>query len=152
VGYKLPGESESYANPIVIDNSVMMRWLFDDGSIADQQYAKAVLAALKDRQLTVLVPPIWVYESAFVTNHYVKQKSINRADSRQQLDMLFELVNVIYTQQTPVELLEVSQAVNISSYDAAYLLLAQQQECPLATLDKKMKKAHKKSAGVVFIP
>lgn len=152
MGYKLPGAAEGYANPIVIDNSVMMRWLFDDGSTADQHYSKSVLAAVKDRQLTVLVPPIWVYESAFVTNHYVKQKSINQTDSRQQLDMLFQLVNVIYTQQTPVELLETSQAVNISSYDAAYLLLAQQQECPLATLDKKMNRAHKKSGGPLFIP
>ena len=108
----------------------MMRWLFDDGSTADQHYAKSVLAAVKDRQLTVLVPPIWVYESAFVTNHYVKQKSINLTNCRQQLDILFELV----------------------SYDTAYLLLAQQQACPLATLDKKMNKVHKKSGGQVFTP
>jgi len=51
-----------------------------------------------------------------------------------------------------MELLEASQAVDIFSYDAAYLLLARQQQCPLATLDKKMNKAHKKSSGQVFIP
>lgn len=152
MGYKLPGETEGYANPIVIDNSMVMHWLFDDGSTADEHYAKSALAAVKDRQLTVLVPPIWVYESASVTNHYVKQKYINQTNSRRQLDMLFQLVNVISTHQTPMELLKASQAVDISSYDVAYLLLAQQQECHLATLDKKMNKARKKSAGLVFIP
>lgn len=58
--------------------------------------------------------------------------------------MLFHLVNVIDTQQTPVELLEDSQAVNISSDDAAYHLLACQQKCLLATLVKKWEKPTKR--------
>ena len=152
MGYKTPGKGERYANAVVIDNSVIMRWLFNDGSNTDQQYSKDVLQSLQNQQLTVLVPPIWIYESAFVTNHYLKQQVISLADVNQQLDMLFDLVNVIHTQQTPTELVEVSQAVNISSYDAAYLLLAKQQQCPLATLDKKMEQVHKKNAGLIFVP
>ncbi|MBV1876794.1 MAG: type II toxin-antitoxin system VapC family toxin [Pseudomonadales bacterium] len=150
MGYKTPNQSEHYTNAIVLDNSVIMRWLFNDGSKTDQHYAKNALKALQNQQLLALAPPIWIYESAFVTSYYVKKKIINSAAANQQLNMLFGLINIIHMQQTPADLLEVSLTHNISSYDAAYLLLAQAQQCPLATLDKKMKQAHLNNDGLIF--
>ena len=56
MAFKSLSQDERFDNAMVIDNSVMMRWLFKDGSTADQDYAERVLQATKTRQLTVLVP------------------------------------------------------------------------------------------------
>lgn len=48
---------------LVLDNSAMMRWLFDDGSTADRRYAVKVLDRLGERQGTVFAPYVWVYRA-----------------------------------------------------------------------------------------
>jgi len=150
VAFKSLIKDEQYENAIVIDNSVMMRWLFKDGSASDQTYAKRVLQAIKTKEFTVLVPYVWVYESAFVTHYYVKQKTMSYDDAISRLDALFELSTVIRGEETPNQLFEIAQSYAVSSYDASYLLLAKQQECPLATLDKKMRKSCTKFNGILY--
>lgn len=150
VAFKGLAKDEQYDNALVIDNSVMMRWLFTDGSASDQAYAKRVLQAIKTQAFTVLVPYIWVYESAFVTHYYVKQKAVTYDDATSRLDALFELSTVIRGEETPSQLLDVARSYTVSSYDASYLLLAKQQECPLATLDKKMRKACKQFDDMLY--
>lgn len=143
-------ENEGHDGVLVIDNSVMMRWLFKDGSLSDQRYSKKVLTAINDNALTVIVPYLWVYESAFVTHYYVKQKSISYEDAMSRVGALFELSTVIRGKETPAQLLHAARSKGVSSYDASYLLLAGELDCPLATLDKKMRKAFKKSGGSLF--
>ena len=61
------------------------------------------------------------------------------ADSRRHLEYLFDVCTVISDGVTPVALFEFSLQHRISTYDAAYVLLAQNQGGSLATLDKKMR-------------
>lgn len=150
MAFKSLAKDERYERALVVDNSVMMRWLFKDGSEADQDYAKGVLQGIKAEGFTVLVPYIWVYESAFVTHYYTKQKAVSTEDAISRLDALFELSTVIRGEETPSQLFETAQSCNISSYDASYLLLARQQGCPLATLDKKMQKACQQLGGSLY--
>lgn len=150
MAFKSLAKGERYDNALVVDNSVMMRWLFKDGSDSDQDYAQGVLQSIKDRGFTVLVPYIWVYESAFVTHYYVRQKAISTEDATNRLDALFELSTVIRGEETPSELFETARSCNISSYDASYLLLVRQQDCLLATLDKKMQKACRQLGGSIY--
>ncbi|MEE8056259.1 MAG: type II toxin-antitoxin system VapC family toxin [Pseudomonadales bacterium] len=150
MAFKSLAKNERYENALVIDNSVMMRWLFKDGSASDQQYAKNVLQAIKVEAFTVLVPYLWVYESAFVTHYYTKQQVISQEDASRRLDALFELSTIIRGEEHPNQLLTLAQPYKVSAYDASYLLLAKQQDCPLATLDKKMQKACKAFNGTLY--
>ena len=150
MAFKSLAKNERYENALVIDNSVMMRWLFNDGSAADQNYAKSVLQAIKSKAFTVLVPYIWVYESAFVAHYYTKQQSVSLEEATSRLEALFELSTVVRGEETPSQLLHVAQSYGVSTYDASYLLLAKQQACPVATLDRKMQKACKKFNGLLY--
>lgn len=62
------------SDALVIDNSVMMRWLFNDGSEEGQQYAQKVLHHIETRKPKVIVPYIWVYEASFVVNFILKRQ------------------------------------------------------------------------------
>lgn len=129
---------------LVVDNSVMMRWLFDDGSPADRRYATRVLETIQAQNLQVIVPNIWVYESSFVVSYYFNQHVLPVAHARRHLEYLFDVCRVMSDGVTPAALFEASRLHRISTYDAAYVLLAQNYACSLATLDKKMRRVARK--------
>ena len=130
----------------------MMRWLFADDSESDQAYARKVLLAIKNQALQVLVPSIWVYESAFVVNYYTQKDAISHENSIHHLKYLFDLCLVARCEETPASLFGFSYNNGLSSYDSAYLMLAQQQGCALATLDKKLSKVAGISGCSLFAP
>jgi predicted nucleic acid-binding protein len=129
---------------LVVDNSVMMRWLFDDGSPSGRRYAARTLGYIKEDNPQVLVPYIWVYESSFVVNYYVGQGSLEGSEAVSHLESLFDICTVIADREPPATLFMFSRAYGISTYDAAYLILARAQNSPLATLDKKMRRVARK--------
>ena len=132
-----------YNNAVVVDNSVSMRWLFDDGSSKDKKYAKQVLENIDAQSSHVIVPFLWVHEAAFVVNFYSNSESLELETIMNHLSSLFHLCTVVSTQNEPSTVFEFSNRHKISAYDAAYLMLAQQQVCSIATLDKKMTKVAK---------
>lgn len=134
-----PGENQN-GNALVLDNSVMMRWLFDDGSPADRRYAASVFQYIQASQCSVLVPYVWVYEAAFVVNYYVQQGDIEQEEGSSHLESLHDLSSVIADWHSPAVLFEFSHQHGLSAYDAAYLILARSQGIPIATLDKKMRR------------
>jgi predicted nucleic acid-binding protein len=138
VAFKSLAENQRLSNAIVVDNSVMMRWLFQDGSESDQQYAQQVLTQIEAHKPQVIVPYIWVYEASFVVNYYAKKDSLSYATSINHLDSLFDLCAVIRGEEPPSKLFDFANTHRLSSYDAAYIQLAVQQCCPIATLDKAM--------------
>jgi predicted nucleic acid-binding protein len=140
----LPSGSVHNNNTLVLDNSVAMRWLFDDGSPSDRRYAASVLDHIQETNAGVIVPYVWVYESAFVVNFYVGQGDLEWRHGTNHLNSLYDLCTVAIDKVPPAGLFEFSHVHGISSYDAAYLLLAQSQDLPIATLDKKMRRVAKK--------
>ena len=143
-------QNEQLENPIVVDNSVMMRWLFHDGSEADQSYARQVLSAIGSQNLQIIVPYIWIYEAAFVVQRYSKQNEMAYEQYKTQLTWLFELSLVIRGEEVPARLYEFSYRYGVSAYDAAYVMLALKQSCPLATLDKTIIKISDKANYTLF--
>jgi predicted nucleic acid-binding protein len=140
VGFSQLDPAVLYDNAVVVDNSVCMRWLFDDGSAKDKKYAKQVLENIDAQSSQVLVPFLWIHEAAFVVNFYVNSESVELEKCVNHLNSLFHLCTVVSTESEPSEVFEFSNHNKISAYNAAYLMLAQQQGCPIATLDKKMTK------------
>lgn len=131
---------------LVVDNSVAMRWLFADGSEADRQYASAVAALVETSE--VHVPALFVSEAANVISRALKAGVI----SAQECESRFDLLKDMEASVDPTESVHPAMPLAIkafeeglSAYDATYLLLAKKLGCPLATLDKDLRRAAKNS-------
>tara|TARA_Y100000031_G_C8047295_1_gene304504 strand:+ start:166 stop:588 length:423 start_codon:yes stop_codon:yes gene_type:complete len=133
---------------LVIDNSVVMSWCFKDEA---NPYADMVLDWLTES--TAYVPHIWSLEVLNVLLVAERRKRLSEADSTRFLTLLSQLPIAIQ-QDAPDkvmnEILALARANNLSSYDAAYLDLAMRKGVPLATLDKKLKRAAKKMDVPIF--
>lgn len=137
---------------IVVDNSVVMRWILDDGSNRDRRYARSVLDYVMQHEATVLVPVLWVYEAAFVVQYYVKQDALACMEAHNHLSALFNVLTVMQETFDPGSYFETGHAQGLSAYDSVHLKLAGVHGLPLATLDKKMKKVAEKIGVPVFVP
>jgi len=130
---------------LVIDNSVAMRWLFADGSVADRQYASEVAALVETSE--VHVPALFVTEAANVISRALKVGVISPQECESRFDLLQAMqasVHQIESTHSAMPLAIKAFEEGLSAYDATYLLLAQKLGCPLATLDKDLRRAAKK--------
>ena len=129
---------------LVVDNSVAMRWLFTDGSESDRRYASEVAAMVESSE--VHVPALFVTEAAHVISRALKIGVI----TPQECESRFDLLNAMQASIDPMESMHSAMPLAIkafdeglSPYDASYLLLAKKLGCPLATLDKDLRRAAK---------
>jgi predicted nucleic acid-binding protein len=129
---------------LVVDNSVAMRWLFADGSEADRRYASEVAAMVESSE--VHVPALFVTEAAHAISRALKVGVI----TPQECESRFDLLNAMQANIDPMESMHSAMPLAIkafdeglSAYDASYLLLAKKLGCPLATLDKDLRRAAK---------
>ena len=123
----------------VLDNSVVMSWCFKDET---NQYADAVLDRLSEA--TAIVPSIWPLEVVNVLLVAERSKRLQQADSVRFITLLLQLpieVEHEWPEKIMKDLLALGRAKNLSSYDASYLDLAMRKDCPIATLDKRIRDA-----------
>ena len=136
----------------VLDNSVSMRWLLASNKKADQKYAEKVLKSMVDSE--ALVPNLWHLEA---TNVLLSAKKRDEIDSGEieifisQLENLPIHTDVNTAKQAFNRILALADAYKLSSYDAAYLELAIREGLPIATLDKDLKKAVKKTGIEIYL-
>lgn len=127
----------------VIDNSVVMTWCFKDEA---NQYADAILDSLEVS--AGFVPSIWPLEVCNVLLVAERKKRIGEADSARFIALLTELP-IIVEQEPPErmikEIFALAREHKLSSYDASYLDLAMRKGLPVATLDKNLIAAAKRS-------
>ncbi len=136
----------------VLDNSVAMRWLLASKKKADQAYAENVLQSLIDAE--AVVPNLWHLEAANVLLAAEKRGDLEPGEVERfiaQLESLPIVVDPLTSHQAFSRGLGLSRAYNLSSYDAAYLELAIREGLPLATLDKGLIKAAKKTDVPVYL-
>jgi predicted nucleic acid-binding protein len=131
------------SDDFVIDNSVVMTWCFKDEI---SQYSDHILDRLEES--TGFVPSIWPLEVCNVLLVAERKKRISEAGSTRFLALLAELP-VIVEQETPErmirEIFALARKHKLSSYDASYLDLAMRKGLPIATLDKNLLAAAKRS-------
>jgi predicted nucleic acid-binding protein len=131
------------SDDFVIDNSVVMTWCFKDENI---QYSDFILNMLES--FTAIVPSIWPLEVSNVLLVAERRKRISEADSTRFITLLSELP-IIVDQESPErmikEIFALARKHNLSSYDASYLDLAMRKGLPIATLDKNLLAAAKRS-------
>lgn len=135
----------------VLDNSVTMRWLLNDGRVQDTSYARGVLLALKNTD--AVVPSLWALEVANVVTKMESKGVLTTAITQSFISALNQL-NIVTDKTTSDhalgEVLDLARRYKLSAYDAAYLELAMRSGLALATLDTDLTKAAKK-AGVPIL-
>lgn len=135
---------------LVIDNSVVMRWLFKDGSEVDRDYAGKVASLVETHD--VYVPALFVPEAANVISRALKAKVISKVDADRCFDLIDDMAAHIAPPDDTSAVMQLALRAhedNLSAYDASYLLLAENLRCPLATLDQDLRKAAVKRGVVV---
>lgn len=132
----------------VLDCSVAMSWCFEDEA---DGYSDRILDLLAKGEGHV--PNLWLLEVANVLIGAERRGRLTEADSSRFIELLGSLPIVIddeISTQTISTILAQSRAYGLTSYDAAYLELAMRQGLPLATRDKSLHAACKKSGVKVF--
>lgn len=132
----------------VLDCSVAMSWCFEDEADA---YSDRILDALAKGEGHV--PNLWLLETANVLIMAERRGRLTEADSSNFVELLRSLPIVVdeeASSQTILTILAHSRAYGLTSYDAAYLELAMRHGLPLATRDKSLRAACRKS-GVKFL-
>jgi predicted nucleic acid-binding protein len=127
----------------VIDNSVVMSWCVEDET---SPYADNVLSRLEEA--TAFVPAIWPLEVGNVLLVAERNHRLSEADSARFIALLSELP--IEVEQEPPErmikeILALARKHKLSSYDASYLDLAMRKGLAIATTDKNLIAAAKRS-------
>ena len=132
--------------PIVIDASLAMAWCFEDEAT---DATDAVLDRLRDDE--AVVPALWRLEVTNVLLIAERRDRITEAQSTRFLNLLLQLrIRVDATETDAHAVLALGRAHRLSAYDAAYLLLAERQAAPLATLDRRLSAAAM-AAGVELV-
>jgi len=134
----------------VLDASITLNWCFEDEK---SRYSEAVLNSFMTH--TAIVPLLWPVEvvNALLIgerrDRLTAPNSIRFLDQLQQLPIQVEGVMDISTSE---KLLSLGREYNLTSYDALYLSLALQKDCPLATDDKAIRKACRKVGVELYKP
>jgi len=125
----------------VVDCSLAMTWCFKDEATKETRNLFRRLSTE-----ATLVPAHWFLEIANALLFSERRKRITTAESAQFLNTLgaleieidHEAVNRAFHDVLPL-----SRANNLTSYDAAYLDLAIRRRLPLASLDDDLRRAAK---------
>lgn len=123
--------------PIVIDASITIAWLLPDET---DPLAEKVLQTLASNG-QALVPPIWWSEvcNSLVMNE--RRGRLDQATTDEALSLLQKLPILQFEMQSRTATVDLARRNRLTVYDAAYLGLAQEQGCALATLDKDLRAA-----------
>jgi predicted nucleic acid-binding protein len=134
----------------VLDNTVTMAWCFDDETTAFTEMLLNRLSTLTD---TALVPALWLYEVANVTELGVRKGRITEDKAHDFLDSLGDLP-IEVENPSRLRMFDAVRALakqfKLTAYDASYLELAIRHQLPLAALDNPLGRAAK-AAGVVLL-
>ena len=134
--------------PVVVDNSVIISWLFEDEV---STYADRILDLIPEIRL--IVPAIWSLEVSNVLLVAEKRCRLSSEDVYRFINLLSQLPIAVITEdyrKSVSRIFALGRANDLSAYDAAYLDLAIQYACPLASLDRKLLEAAKKCGVPLF--
>jgi predicted nucleic acid-binding protein len=134
----------------VLDNSVVMRWLFGDGEQQAIEYSNRILDLLAQEENGAIVPCIWALEVGNVIVRAESKGLLQEARSAAFLGILQNMsieIDSRSNQQALGDTLQVARRYQLSAYDASYLELALREGLALATNDDALRKALASAGG-----
>jgi predicted nucleic acid-binding protein len=133
----------------VLDNSVAMRWCFEETA---HPYAESILERLETGEDAV-VPAMWLYEVSAVLARAQNRGTLAAPKAAEFISELQSL-NISADPESMARVFpdvhSIALTYRLTSYDAAYLELALRRDLPLATLDDDLIRASR-AAGVSVI-
>lgn len=123
---------------IIIDASIVAKWLLPDeyDPIAD-----TIKKAFTDREIAVAVPTLIFYEINNLLKSAALSKRISVKDSADFYEYFLNLnFNIHWSKELLKNALQKALDLNISSYDASYVVLSESLKIPLFTADEKLVK------------
>lgn len=131
---------------IVLDASTTLAWAFDDEA---GKYADEVLEFVTENH--AVVPALWNYEIANAVLVGIRRSRLTVDDAVAFAEDLATMdIRVESGGDEPMTLLAEALDSGLTAYDASYLLLARSTGLPLATRDKALVRAARKSGIDVF--
>lgn len=133
----------------VLDTSVTIAWCFGDEATPGSQ---ALLDALPSR--AAVVPPLWRWEIGNALLAAERRQRIAPVAADRFLQLLQQLpihVDAEATARALDETRRLARAHGLTTYDAAYLEMAQRLQLPLATRDQDLARAAT-AAGIQLLP
>lgn len=132
--------------PFVVDASVTLAWCFEAESTPSTE---AVLDLLAED--SAVVPALWELEVSNVLLLAERRGRITETNSARFVALLGQLPILVDTAGADMNsVLAAGRRHQLTAYDATYLVLAQREGVPLATLDTRMRAAAH-AAGVPLV-
>jgi predicted nucleic acid-binding protein len=124
----------------VLDASFAMAWVFADEANA---LADDLLTRLETSDSVVVPAVLWSLEVRNVLRTAVRRKRLSPEAAEQRRLALRDLPKVVVACPNGLadEIDELVRAHDLTSYDAAYVALADEHELPLATADEHLARA-----------
>jgi len=136
---------------MVLDASMAVAWLLKRRDPSEVSLAAQALDEVRLSGATV--PALWSFEVANAMLLAERQRLIQAADSATFLSIL-SLLQVVQDSVPPGKsihsVMHLGRLHNLTAYDAGYLELALRQASALATFDRKLAEAARKSGVPVF--
>ena len=121
----------------VLDCSYAMSWVFDDEK---EERADALLAQLKDHDSLVVPAVLWGLEVANCL-HGARQRgrlTASQAEEKRKFLEALPVIELVPPHGLSRACFDLSAKSGLTSYDAAYLALAIEEQLPLATNDQAL--------------
>ena len=124
------------AEKIVVDSSVFIKWFKTSGEDLLKQ-AHNLLNEIEDRPLEVHVPALLLYEVGNILLLKTRMGPAALADTIEQLETL---PFVVAPPATPLlkRAARLGRDLGLTFYDASFLALAVELDCPFVTADRRL--------------
>lgn len=121
---------------IIIDASVVAKWLLPD---ENNLIADIIKKAFANREIAVAIPSLIFYEINNLLKSAVLSKRISAKDSVDFYESFLNLnFTILWSKELLKNTLQKALDLNISSYDASYVALAEYLNIPFYTADEKL--------------
>jgi predicted nucleic acid-binding protein len=132
--------------PFVLDASVTLAWCFEDEATPDTD---AILELLAED--TAVTPSLWELEVINVLLLAERRGRISESQTARFVALLTQLpIHIDPAGPNMGAVLAAGRHHGLTAYDAAYLVLAEREGIPLATMDARLATAAK-TAGVSLL-
>lgn len=132
---------------IVIDASIVAKWLLAD---EEDLIASRIQKDFAARSVFVAAPAFIFYEINNLLKSAVLSKRLSAQEAVKLYEAFLDLEFIVYWSKQLLKMtLQKALKVNISSYDACYVVLAEYLQIPLYTADEKL---IKKAASKFVLP
>lgn len=122
-------------NRIVIDASVALKWYLDEKNLGTK--AINILNHYISNEIDLLAPSLIEYEVMNGLKIAQKRGRIDKKSLQSGIEGFFNLeITLFNASHFPAKTLDILNLFDISSYDASYLALAENENTPFVTADK----------------